>query len=551
MFRARRYQLSVHHTPNMSDFKRRKLEGGKSAIDVARQRKALQKSSAPPKKSSAKPTPPSTKPTSKRPPPPSPPRSESGLEDDDDEFGGFSGDEEEESTTRAKSTNGSRSKADVEPSDAESEAEAEAEIEPTTAVEAPKRTFADLGVREELCDACENMGYKTATPIQTESIPLALEGKDIIGLAETGSGKTAAFVLPILQALLDKPQAYFGLIMAPTRELAYQISQQVDALGSIINVKCATLVGGMDMVPQAIALSKRPHIIVASPGRLLDHLENTKGFSLKHLKYLVLDEADRLLDLDFGDALDKIFKVLPRDGRHTYLFSATMSSKVESLQRAALKNPVRVSISSNSHQVVSTLLQSYMLIPHKHKDLYLIHLLNDNIGHACILFTRTVNETQRLAVLLRTLGFQALPLHGQLSQSNRLGALNKFKAKARDILVATDVAARGLDIPSVDLVVNFDLPHDSETYVHRVGRTARAGKSGKAVSFVTQYDLEIFQRIEHALGKEIPEEKVSRDEVMVYAERVGEAQRVAVREMKDLHDARKRKRWEEGQYGYG
>jgi ATP-dependent RNA helicase DDX47/RRP3 len=535
----------------MSDFKRRKLEGGKSAIDVARQRKALQKSSAPPKKSSAKPTPPSTKPTSKRPPPPSPPRSESGLEDDDDEFGGFSGDEEEESTTRAKSTNGSRSKADVEPSDAESEAEAEAEIEPTTAVEAPKRTFADLGVREELCDACENMGYKTATPIQTESIPLALEGKDIIGLAETGSGKTAAFVLPILQALLDKPQAYFGLIMAPTRELAYQISQQVDALGSIINVKCATLVGGMDMVPQAIALSKRPHIIVASPGRLLDHLENTKGFSLKHLKYLVLDEADRLLDLDFGDALDKIFKVLPRDGRHTYLFSATMSSKVESLQRAALKNPVRVSISSNSHQVVSTLLQSYMLIPHKHKDLYLIHLLNDNIGHACILFTRTVNETQRLAVLLRTLGFQALPLHGQLSQSNRLGALNKFKAKARDILVATDVAARGLDIPSVDLVVNFDLPHDSETYVHRVGRTARAGKSGKAVSFVTQYDLEIFQRIEHALGKEIPEEKVSRDEVMVYAERVGEAQRVAVREMKDLHDARKRKRWEEGQYGYG
>jgi ATP-dependent RNA helicase DDX47/RRP3 len=216
-----------------------------------------------------------------------------------------------------------------------------------------------------------------------------------------------------------------------------------------------------------------------------------------------------------------------------------MSSKVESLQRAALKNPVRVSISSSSHQVVSTLLQRYILVPHKYKDLYLIHLLNDNIGHATILFTRTVNETQRLAVLLRTLGFQALPLHGQLSQSNRLGALNKFKAKARDILVATDVAARGLDIPSVDLVVNFDLPHDSETYVHRVGRTARAGKSGKAVSFVTQYDLEIFQRIEHALGKKIPEEEISRDEAMVYAERVGEAQREAIKEMKNIHDLKK------------
>jgi ATP-dependent RNA helicase DDX47/RRP3 len=401
-----------------------------------------------------------------------------------------------------------------------------------------KKTFADLGVREELCDACEQLKFTHPTPIQTQAIPLALEGRDVIGLAETGSGKTAAFVLPILQALLEKPQGLFGLIMAPTRELAYQISQQVDALGSIINVKCATLVGGMDMVPQAIALSKRPHIVVATPGRLLDHLENTKGFSLRYLKYMVLDEADRLLDLDFGPVLDKILKVLPRDGRHTYLFSATMSSKVESLQRAALQNPVRVSISSSSHQVVSTLLQRYFFLPHKHKDLYLIHLLNENIGHPTIIFTRTVNETQRIAVLLRTLGFGAIPLHGQLSQSARLGALNKFKQKSRDILVATDVASRGLDIPSVDLVVNLDLPADSQTYVHRVGRTARAGKSGKAVSFVTQYDVEIWLRIENALGSKVEEEVVPKDEVLVYAERVGEAQRVAVREMKLIHEQR-------------
>lgn len=278
--------------------------------------------------------------------------------------------------------------------------------------------------------------------------------------------------------------------------------------------------------------------MLTSVGRLLDHLENTKGFSLKHLKYMVLDEADRLLDLDFGPVLDKILRVLPRDGRHTYLFSATMSSKVESLQRAALQNPVRVSISSSSHQVVSTLLQRYLFIPHKHKDLYLIHLLNDNIGHPTIIFTRTVNETQRIAVLLRALGFGAIPLHGQLSQSARLGALNKFKSRSRDILVATDVASRGLDIPAVDLVVNLDLPSDSQTYVHRVGRTARAGKSGKAVSFVTQYDVEIWLRIENALGKKIEEEAVNKDEVMVYMESVSEAQRVAVREMKDIHEQR-------------
>lgn len=176
----------------------------------------------------------------------------------------------------------------------------------SAAGEASKKTFADLGVREELCEACVNLKFTHPTPIQEQSIPLAIEGRDVIGLAETGSGKTAAFVLPILQSLMDRPQPLFGLVLAPTRELAYQISQQVEALGSIINVKCATLVGGMDMVAQAIALSKRPHIVVATPGRLLDHLENTKGFSLKHLKYLVMDEADRLLDLDFGPILDKV-----------------------------------------------------------------------------------------------------------------------------------------------------------------------------------------------------------------------------------------------------
>ena len=292
------------------------------------------------------------------------------------------------------------------------------------------------------------------------------------------------------------------------------------------------------MVPQAIALGKKPHIVVATPGRLLDHLENTKGFSLRNLKYLVMDEADRLLDLDFGPILDKILKVLPRENRHTYLFSATMTSKVESLQRASLSNPLRISISTNKYQTVSTLLQSYSFFPHKDKDLYLVHTLNDFSGQTAIIFTRTVNETQRLAILLRTLGFSAIPLHGQLSQSSRLGALGKFRARSRTILVATDVAARGLDIPSVDLVLNFDLPPDSKTYIHRVGRTARAGKSGHAINFVTQYDVEVWQRIECALGKQLGEYETDKEEVKVLGERVGEAQRVAIREMKDLHEKR-------------
>ncbi|KAL1311385.1 hypothetical protein AAFC00_001553 [Neodothiora populina] len=420
---------------------------------------------------------------------------------------------------------------------AREEKEASAEDAPAEPKEEEekKKTFAGLGIIDALCEACATLGYKYPTPIQRESIPLALQGRDLIGLAETGSGKTAAFALPILQALMEKPQSLFGLVLAPTRELAYQISGQFEALGNLISVRSAVIVGGMDMVQQAIALGKKPHIIVATPGRLLDHLENTKGFSLRGLKYLVMDEADRLLDLDFGPILDKILKVLPRE-RKTYLFSATISSKVESLQRASLHNPLRVSISDSSYQTVSTLIQSYLFIPHKFKDIYLVHILNEHAGQSTIIFTRTVHETQRLSFLLRALGFGAIPIHGQLSQSARLGALSKFRAGSRDILVATDVAARGLDIPSVDLVLNFDLPPDSKTYVHRVGRTARAGKSGVAISVVTQYDVEVYQRIEKALSKTLDEYKAPREEVMVFAEKVSEAQRVAIQEMKNLND---------------
>ena len=457
------------------------------------------------------------------------------AEDDQDGLSGNSssdddGAQQAPSPPQTLETNGARNASNPQNSPVASPLFADAESSVNEAVD---KSFSDLDVAESLIEACTSLGFKVPTPIQREAIPILLSGRDVIGLAETGSGKTAAFALPILQALLDKPQPLFGLILAPTRELAYQISQQFEALGSVIGVRCAVIVGGMDMVPQAIALAKKPHIVVATPGRLLDHLENTKGFSLRQLKYLVMDEADRLLDLDFGPILDKILQVLPRTGRHTMLFSATMNTKLDNLTRAALQSPVRVSISESSYQTVANLQQKYLFVPHKFKDIYLTHLLHLFAGKTCILFTRTVHETQRIAFLLRALGRSAIPLHGQMAQSSRLGALNKFRSKGREILVATDVAARGLDIPSVDLVINFDLPPDSKTYVHRVGRTARAGKSGVAVSVVTQYDIEIFQRIEKALGKKLEEFATEREEVMVFAERVSEAQRVAITELKN------------------
>uniref|UniRef100_A0A2K5QJS0 RNA helicase n=1 Tax=Cebus imitator TaxID=2715852 RepID=A0A2K5QJS0_CEBIM len=357
------------------------------------------------------------------------------------------------------------------------------------------KTFKDLGVTDVLCEACDQLGWTKPTKIQIEAIPLALQGRDIIGLAETGSGKTGAFALPILNALLETPQRLFALVLTPTRELAFQISEQFEALGSSIGVQSAVIVGGIDSMSQSLALAKKPHIIIATPGRLIDHLENTKGFNLRALKYLVMDEADRILNMDFETEVDKILKVIPRD-RKTFLFSATMTKKVQKLQRAALKNPVKCAVSSK-YQTVEKLQQYYIFIPSKFK-------------------------------------------------SKRLGSLNKFKAKARSILLATDVASRGLDIPHVDVVVNFDIPTHSKDYIHRVGRTARAGRSGKAITFVTQYDVELFQRIEHLIGKKLPVFPTQDDEVMMLTERVAEAQRFARMELREHGEKKKRSREDAG-----
>ncbi|GBE82039.1 DEAD-domain-containing protein [Sparassis latifolia] len=412
----------------------------------------------------------------------------------------------------------------------------------------PVPTFKSLGLIDPLLEALQQLNITIPTEIQAESLPHALQGRDIIGVASTGSGKTAAFALPILQKLWEEPKGLFACVMAPTRELAYQISQQFESLGSAIGVRCATIVGGMDRMSQAVALAKRPHIIVATPGRLDDHLENTKGFSLRGLKFLVLDEADRLLDMDFGPVIDKILKVIPKE-RTTYLFSATMTTKVAKLQRASLSNPVRVEV-SEKYSTVSTLLQYYLFIPLVQKDVHLIYLANTLAQNSIIIFTRTVHDAQRLSIILRTLGFPAVPLHGQLSQSARLGALGKFKSGGRKVLVATDVASRGLDIPSVDAVINYDIPTHSKDYIHRVGRTARAGRSGKSITLVTQYDVELIQRIEAATGKKMDLWPTDNEEIALLRERVDEAGRIAIHEMKEqaangLH-GRKRRRVEGG-----
>ncbi|XP_068647913.1 DEAD-box ATP-dependent RNA helicase 10-like [Aristolochia californica] len=401
-------------------------------------------------------------------------------------------------------------------------------------------TFKSLGVSEKLVEACEKLGWEFPLKIQAEAIPHALEGKDLIGIAQTGSGKTGVFALSILQALLKRPQPFFACVLSPTRELAFQISEQFEALGSFMEVKCAVIVGGEEMMTQAIALAKRPHILVGTPGRLLDHLSNTKGFSLRLLKYLVLDEADRLLDMDFEKDINEILKVIPRE-RKTYLFSATMTQKVNKLKRACLHNPVKVEASSK-YSTVDTLIQQFCLVPAKHKDCYLAYILREiSKSMSSMVFTRTCEATRLLGLTLQNLGLKAIHISGQMSQEKRLIALNKFKSGECNVLICTDVASRGLDIPSVDMVINYDIPVVTKDYIHRVGRTARAGRSGVAISLVNQFEVEWFLQIENLIGKKLSEFPCQEKKVLRLQEDVAEAKKISIMTIKERTDKKRRK----------
>uniref|UniRef100_A0A0V0J6R3 RNA helicase n=2 Tax=Schistocephalus solidus TaxID=70667 RepID=A0A0V0J6R3_SCHSO len=385
-----------------------------------------------------------------------------------------------------------------------------------------KVSFSDLGLSEMIISACENLNWRMPTEIQAAVIPHALAGRNLIGLAETGSGKTAAYALPILQSLINEPKNYFALILAPTRELAAQVQAQFAALGKLIGLRTSLLVGGSPIAEQANQLNMRPpHIIIATPGRFTDHLKRTKGFDeikLQNLRFLVIDEADRMLGSDFDSVLEKVLVVLPTK-RQTFLFSATMTEKVGKLQRASLRDPIKISTRKSKFQSVAGLRQFVQLVPQADLDAYLVFLLRiafcitppidgletlrlsepsdqshensesqvESTGSA-IVFTRTRDASNRLSLLLRQfLSVPVVTLNGDMPQAQRLGALAKFKRVPMSVLVATDVASRGLDIPQVGLVVNYDVPLDAKTYMHRVGRTARAGREGCALTLLTQF----------------------------------------------------------------
>ncbi|EEH39887.1 ATP-dependent RNA helicase DBP8 [Paracoccidioides lutzii Pb01] len=417
-------------------------------------------------------------------------------------------------------------------------------------------SFATLGLAPWLVGSLSAMAIKRPTAIQKACIPEILKGRDCIGGSRTGSGKTVAFAAPILQKWSEDPLGIFAVVLTPTRELALQIFEQIKAISAPQSLKPILITGGTEMRPQAIALSQRPHVVIATPGRLADHI-NSSGrdtiCGLNRARFVVLDEADRLLESGPGSMLPDLETCLsalpPSTARQTLLFTATVTPEVRALKsmpRPASKPPIFVTEISTENQatIPRTLKQSYLLVPLTHREAFLHVLLSTegNSSKAAIIFCNRTKTADLLERMLRRLGHRATSLHSLLPQSERTANLSRFRASAAPILVATDVAARGLDIPSVSLVINFDVPRNPDDYVHRVGRTARAGREGEAVTLVGQRDVQLVLAIEDRVGRKMEEwkeEGVSIEGRIVRGgilKEVGEAKREATGEIEEGRD---------------
>ncbi|KAK9082206.1 hypothetical protein Syun_031655 [Stephania yunnanensis] len=396
--------------------------------------------------------------------------------------------------------------------------------------------FSDLSLSEWAIDTCKELGMKAPTPVQQHCIPRILAGDDVLGIAQTGSGKTAAFALPILNRLAEGPFGVFALVLTPTRELAYQLAEQFRALGSSLHLRCAVVVGGMDMISQLQELGRRPHVVVATPGRIKVLLEENPDIPavFSKTKFLVLDEADRVLDAGFEDALRVVFQCLPKN-RQTLLFSATMTSELQTLLELSA-NKAFFYEAYEGFKTVDSLKQQYVFVPKHVKDVYLLYILSkmeDLKIRSAIIFVSTCRNCHLLSLLLEELDQTAAALHSHKSQSLRLAALHRFKSGQVPLLLATDVASRGLDIPTVDLVINYDIPRFPRDYVHRVGRTARAGRGGMAVSFVTENDIALVHGIEEVIGKQLELFECKENDVLADITKVYKARRVASMRMMD------------------
>jgi len=362
-------------------------------------------------------------------------------------------------------------------------------------------SFAELMLAPELLRAVADAGYTTPTPIQVRAIPLILKGRDIMGLAQTGTGKTAAFTLPIVQRLLGGPRRARALILTPTRELAVQVRESFAKYAEHSGLEIAVVYGGVPLGPQEQALRTGVDVIVATPGRLLDHMER-QNVAFDDLEVLVLDEADRMLDMGFAPQLNRIVAEIPKY-RQTLLFSATMPPEVEALARKYLRKPIVVQVGMRT-QAASTVTHAVYPVPRDRKSELLVELLRQKELDSVLVFTRTKHGADKVVRKLDSEGISSLAMHSEKSQGQRTDALDQFKKGTIRVLVATDIAQRGLDIAGISHVINYDVPAQAEDYVHRIGRTGRAAATGDAFTFMAADEISMVRLIERTLGQPIP-----------------------------------------------
>ena len=362
-------------------------------------------------------------------------------------------------------------------------------------------SFAELMLAPELLRAVADAGYTTPTPIQARAIPLILNGRDIMGLAQTGTGKTAAFTLPIVQRLLGGPRRARALILTPTRELAVQVRESFAKYAEHSGLEIAVVYGGVPLGPQEQALRAGVDVIVATPGRLLDHMER-QNVAFDDLEVLVLDEADRMLDMGFAPQLNRIVAEIPKY-RQTLLFSATMAPEVEALARKYLRKPIVVQVGMRT-QAASTVTHAVYPVPRDRKSELLVELLRQKELDSVLVFTRTKHGADKVVRKLDSEGISSLAMHSEKSQGQRTDALEQFKKGTIRVLVATDIAQRGLDIAGISHVINYDVPAQAEDYVHRIGRTGRAAATGDAFTFMAADEISMVRLIERTLGQPIP-----------------------------------------------
>ena len=367
----------------------------------------------------------------------------------------------------------------------------------------PTGTFDGLGIAPKLLEILDRIGYKSPTPIQQQSIPIAIQGKDVMGIAQTGTGKTLAFGIPMLQNLVNSKRR--GLVVLPTRELALQVEEELQKIGRPIGLKTAVLIGGENISRQIRALRDVPHILIVTPGRLIDHMEQGT-VKLDRVGVLVLDEADRMLDMGFAPQLKKIMTQVPAD-HQTMLFSATMPPEILHIASTYLKLPIRVEVSPPG-TTINKIVQELIFVQKADKLSVLKKILSEHNG-SVLVFTRTKHGAGKVALACRTMGHTAAEIHSNRSLNQRIEALKGFKVGKYRVLVATDIAARGIDVTGIEVVVNFDLPGTAEDYVHRIGRTGRAGHEGRAISLATPDQRADVRDIERLIKKALPISKVS------------------------------------------